>query len=105
MTKKREEEICSYCGTYEGTIHNGVPECSRCWQWRKIDSVAANYWDKAIDHLFRNENGSGPDLNDFALWSSWGMRDEVESALMTLTAIGHAYHEMLENPRPWAKKA
>jgi hypothetical protein len=93
-----------YCGNPAQKISSGSPECWRCWDWRKIGADAARYWSKAIDHLFVNENGSGPDPNDWELWDRWGMRESMTQALYALRAVQQAYDEMLANPRPWSVK-
>jgi len=98
MSKK-----CQYCGRRSRSVsmHSGILECDRCWDWRKLDHNAALFWKKGIDTLFQNEFGTGPDFNDWRKWDQWGMKEEVTRALYTLMALGHAYDEMLNNPRPW----
>jgi hypothetical protein len=62
-----------------------------CWDWRKLGRPAATYWTKAIENLFSNENGAGPDSIDWEQWAQWGMTESVTKALYTLKALQQAY--------------
>lgn len=46
-----EETIhsCQYCGARNKSVsmHSGIYECNKCWNWRKLDAPAARHWFKA----------------------------------------------------------
>jgi hypothetical protein len=98
MVTKNENQ-CGVCGTiYTSAVayHSGVRECGRCWDWRKLYGPASRYWEKAIENLFVNEGGSGPDMIDLELWDKWGIKNEVIEALNTLEALRVRY-EVINN--------
>jgi len=92
---------CNSCGNPAQKISSGIPECWRCWDYRKLHSPAVRYWTEVIPELFSHDGGSAPDGIDWEMWTKWGMADSMEKALLTLLAVRQAYEEMKENPRPW----
>lgn len=50
---------CAYCGMppseeLEVSTHSGVWECTRCWNWRKLDGPAARHWYKVSSEFLDN---------------------------------------------------
>jgi hypothetical protein len=86
-------EKCGYCGKQAERYWHSTPTCWNCWIWYKLERPAAEYWDKAIEHLFNNDLGSGPDPIDFRVWARIGMQEKVIEALNTLTWLQGFYKQ------------
>ena len=99
-------KLCEMCNTNEVQRGwRGMDVCWSCWNWYKLGSPANKYWQKALDGLYSNEFGSGPDFNDLRQWEAWGIKAEVIQALNTLEDLRKRYVAQKEEHENRGSKA
>ena len=53
---ERTSRKCDYCGARNQSVsmHSGVYECDKCWDYRKMDRPAASHWAKVGTEFLSN---------------------------------------------------